>query len=149
MDDGFSILKVGPCLTFAVREAFYGLEMACRELDGQPLTLRDTMERLMLAEPEHWQGHIHGTPELQASQRHFGMSDRIRYYWPQPDAEQALAALVERVRTVKPHPGLLSQYVGADLVAEALMAGDDLHDLNALAQRAARRMVRPWYQACG
>lgn len=148
VDDGFGILKVGPCLTFALRNTLYGLEMACRELDGEPLDLRDTMERLMLADPGTWTEHIHGDAGLQASQRVFGMADRIRYCWPHPDAQAAVATLAARVRRVKPHMGILCQYIGSDLVAEALAAGDDLSDAEALARRAARRMVRPWYEAC-
>ena len=33
VDDGFAILKVGPGLTFALREAFYGLDSIAAELD--------------------------------------------------------------------------------------------------------------------
>ena len=44
------------------------------------------MERLMLADPGHWQKHYSGTPDEMRVQRHFSYSDRIRYYWAQPEA---------------------------------------------------------------
>ena len=34
--DGFAILKVGPGLTFALREALYGLDHIAADLDGEP-----------------------------------------------------------------------------------------------------------------
>jgi len=53
--DGFAILKVGPGLTFALREALYGLDNIASELDpgygARPLAA--AMEALMLAEPQH------------------------------------------------------------------------------------------------
>lgn len=148
VQDGFRILKVGPCLTFALRQTLYGIEMACREADGGPLALRETMERLMLADPSPWSGHIHGPEDMRASLRHFGLADRIRYYWPQDDARRALSDLESRLRAAAPNPGLLSQYVGSGVVGEAMAAGADLGDMESLCWIAVRRMVRPWYDAC-
>ncbi len=148
VDDGFAILKVGPSLTYAMREALYGMELAAAEVDGGPRALRDTMERLMLADPGVWTDHIHGDPALQQSQRHYGLADRIRYCWPQPEAQAAVAALYDRFRTVAPHIGLLSQYLGGPLIKESLEAGDGLGDPDALAKRAVRRALRPWMEAC-
>jgi len=148
VDDGFAILKVGPSLSYALREALYGMEMAAAEVDGGPRALRDTMERLMVGDPGVWTDHIHGDPASQRSQRHYGLADRIRYFWPHPDAAAAVAALHNRFRTAAPHIGLLSQYIGGPLVKEALEAGDDLRDPDVLAKRAIRRALRPWMEAC-
>ena len=60
--DGFAILKVGPGLTFALREALYGLDQIAAALDGRPPELQEAMERLMLANPAHWQKYYHGDP---------------------------------------------------------------------------------------
>ncbi len=148
VDDGFAILKVGPSLTFALRETLYGLEMAAAEVDGGPRRLRDTMERLMLAEPGVWKEHIHGDAKSQQSQRHYGLADRIRYYWGHQDAQSAVADLDARYRRAQPHIGILSQYLSGLLVKEALEAGDDLGDPDALIRRAVRRSLRPWMDAC-
>ncbi|MDV7145400.1 class II D-tagatose-bisphosphate aldolase, non-catalytic subunit [Tropicimonas sp. TH_r6] len=148
VDDGFSILKVGPCLSYAVREALYGMEMAAAEVDGGPRALRDTMEALMLADPSVWDSHIHGDAASQKSQRHYGLADRIRYYWLKPEAVAALDSFHDRYRATLPQIGLLSQYLGGDFIKEALEAGDDFGDPDALIRRRVRRTLRPWLKAC-
>jgi D-tagatose-bisphosphate aldolase class II non-catalytic subunit len=148
VDDGFAILKVGPSLTFALRETLYGLEMAAAEVDGEPRRLRDTMERLMLAEPSVWKEHIHGDAKSQQSQRHYGLADRIRYYWGHQEAKAAMADLYARYRKTRPHIGILSQYLSGLLIKEALEAGDDLGEPDGLIRRAVRRSIRPWIEAC-
>ena len=42
--DGFAILKVGPGLTFALREALYGLDHIAAALDGNPPELEAAMD---------------------------------------------------------------------------------------------------------
>jgi D-tagatose-1,6-bisphosphate aldolase subunit GatZ/KbaZ len=93
--DGFAILKVGPELTFVLREALYALDLIASDLvpDYGRRPLMAAMEALMLAEPAHWRRHYPG-PEAEARVlRHHSLSDRIRYYWPHPKA----AAAVERL----------------------------------------------------
>lgn len=93
--DGYAILKVGPGLTFALREALYGLDLIAGELDPTygERPLRAAMERLMLDEPKDWKGHYHGDEAEKALQRHYSYSDRIRYYWNRPQAEAAVGRL--------------------------------------------------------
>lgn len=111
VDDGFAILKVGPGLTFALREALYGLDAIAAELDGGGPSLQPAMEALMLAQPQHWRSHYPGTPDEQRLQRHFSYSDRIRYYWPEPQAQAAVDAVTRRLdgRTIP--ETLISQYL--------------------------------------
>jgi D-tagatose-1,6-bisphosphate aldolase subunit GatZ/KbaZ len=87
---GFAFQKVGPALTFAYRQAVYALD-ALRQPSG---VLRATMEELMLSDPKYWQGHYHGDTNCVRRQRHFGLADRIRYYWPQPKAQAAVQQLL-------------------------------------------------------
>ena len=86
VQDGYVILKVGPGLTFVLREALYGLDGIAEELfpGNRDETLRATMERIMLAAPENWAKYYEGSDAELALQRHFSYSDRMRYYWPQP-----------------------------------------------------------------
>jgi D-tagatose-bisphosphate aldolase class II non-catalytic subunit len=89
---GFAFQKVGPALTFAWREALYALDTLqsqCGWATGP--TLADTMEQVMLANPGYWQAHIRG-PD-QRAQRHFSLADRIRYYWPDAKAREAVQRL--------------------------------------------------------
>lgn len=133
--DGFAILKVGPALTFALREAFYALDDMARILDDEAAEpLAAVMERLMIAAPQFWQAHCLGDGVSQRIQRHYGFSDRIRYYWSNEAAETAVQALLTRVaapdiprpliRQFFPalHPRIMTgeRFSGRDLVVAAI-----------------------------
>ena len=104
VEDGFAILKVGPWLTFALREALYALDALADVLDGTAAQggLMAEMERVMQAAPANWQRYYAGDARELWLQRHFSLSDRIRYYWPEPAAARAADALLQRIegRTV-------------------------------------------------
>ncbi|TCL64077.1 D-tagatose-bisphosphate aldolase, class II, non-catalytic subunit [Rhizobium sp. BK251] len=112
VDGGFAILKVGPGLTFALREALYGLDAIANTLscDTAASRLAATMEDIMLAEPRHWAGHYGGTVDEQRLQRHFSYSDRIRYYWPDARAAAAVDRLLARLPETIPET-LISQHL--------------------------------------
>ncbi|MBB3429004.1 D-tagatose-1,6-bisphosphate aldolase subunit GatZ/KbaZ [Rhizobium sp. BK312] len=113
VDGGFAILKVGPGLTFALREALYGLDTIASVLAGRvpPDAIHATMEAVMLESPGHWNSHYGGSAEEQRLQRHFSYSDRIRYYWPNEKAAAAVEALLARFEGDIPET-LISQYLG-------------------------------------
>jgi D-tagatose-bisphosphate aldolase class II non-catalytic subunit len=113
--DGFRILKVGPGLTFAYREALYGLDAIAQVLKPVPgsESLEALMERLMSTEPENWEKYYHGTVDEQRIQRHYSYSDRIRYYWAMPEAQAGVNALMERLEGVLIPETLVSQFLGA------------------------------------
>jgi len=115
VQDGFAILKVGPALTFALREAFYGLDLIASNLDGGPANdgVQATMERLMQQQPGNWEKYYHGTEAERHVLRHFSYSDRIRYYWPQPQAVQAIERLLTRLGDRPIPETLVSQYLAA------------------------------------
>ncbi|AFW00416.1 D-tagatose-bisphosphate aldolase, class II, non-catalytic subunit [Gluconobacter oxydans] len=111
VEDGFLLLKVGPGLTFALREALYGLDSIRSVLLPEQESLRVAMERIMTQQPAQWRGHYEGTESKLAILRHYAYSDRIRYYWPQPDAEAAVETLLRQLEeTGLPDP-LLSQFL--------------------------------------
>ncbi len=87
---GFAFQKVGPALTFAYRKALYALD----RLRDDTGPLQAEMEELMQAEPAYWQGHYKGDAAALRHQRHFGLADRIRYYWPHPKAQAAVRNLI-------------------------------------------------------
>ncbi len=81
----FGILKVGPELTFAYREALFGLDGA------DDLVAALTAE--MQAHPADWRAHVaHGPDETRLMLT--GLSDRVRYYWPRPSVQAAVARLM-------------------------------------------------------
>lgn len=111
--DGYPILKVGPGLTFAYREALYGLDMIASELvpgyGDRPLAR--AMEKIMLADPADWKGHYHGQGDGIRIQRHYSYSDRIRYYWGKPEALDVVNRTVEALRGVDIPETLLRQFI--------------------------------------
>ena len=114
--DHFAVLKVGPWLTFALREALFALEaMEAEWLAGRGdislSRLRETVESVMLAHPADWQKHYHGDEHDQAFARKYSYSDRVRYYWSRPALNAAVAKLIANL-TSRPAPlSLLSQFM--------------------------------------
>ncbi len=110
VDGGFAILKVGPGLTFALREALYGLDAIRHALHGGSDSLHAKMEAIMLTQPQHWAGHYSGSTDQVRLQRHFSYSDRIRYYWPDKQAARAVESLMAAFPDPIPET-LISQYL--------------------------------------
>ena len=111
VEDHFAILKVGPWLTFAFREAVFALEeIESHVLRGrpgaQPSRLRGVLDEVMVRHPEHWAAYYRGSPEEVRRKRAFSYSDRCRYYWPQPAVQEALAGLLRNL-SERPIPAAL------------------------------------------
>ncbi|MET0167531.1 MAG: class II D-tagatose-bisphosphate aldolase, non-catalytic subunit, partial [Vicinamibacterales bacterium] len=100
VEDGFAILKVGPELTFVLREALYGLDLIATELlpDYGDRPLMRAMEALMLERPTDWRRHYDGDETGKRLLRHFSLSDRIRYYWIAPEAQAAVDRLMTALK---------------------------------------------------
>ncbi len=114
--DHFAILKVGPWLTFAFREAVFALADMEEEWLGskRDVTLsrvREELEAAMLENPKHWKSYyLGGEAELKFARR-YSYSDRSRYYWPQPRVASALQTLLDNL-TAHPAPvPLVSQFL--------------------------------------
>lgn len=113
--DGISILKVGPALTFAMREALFLLSLIEEELYRAGLLflvsgLRDEIDTLMLTEPIHWNNHYSGNDKLVRFQRTYSYSDRIRYYWSGEPVKRALAVLFTNLSKTDIPLSLISQF---------------------------------------
>jgi D-tagatose-1,6-bisphosphate aldolase subunit GatZ/KbaZ len=147
VEDGFAILKVGPGLTFALREALYGLDAIAAELSPSPQhgSLREAMERVMLEKPAYWESHYPGTLEEQRLQRHFSYSDRIRYYWPDPRAVGAVDQLMKRLESRPIPETLVSQYLPR--VYPAVAAGKISAQPRSLCLAAVDGALDPYYAA--
>ncbi len=119
-DAGFAFQKVGPALTFAYRQAIYALD-ALAVLAGwnDRLTVRPVMEQLMLNAPDKWCGHYHGDADTLAIARHFGLADRIRYYWPQDAAQAAVSELLDALAGRDMPQPLLAQVFDPSVITRA------------------------------
>ncbi|MFN3576910.1 MAG: class II D-tagatose-bisphosphate aldolase non-catalytic subunit [Tabrizicola sp.] len=141
---GFAFQKVGPALTFAWREALYALD-TIRAQNGWASgpSLPDVMEAVMLANAAHWQAHVHGQTADPRSERHFGLADRIRYYWPDPAAQQAVARLMADLEGRRlPDPLLAAHFREAEIA----LARKSRHSLpRALALARVQTALRPYF----
>ncbi len=110
--DHFAILKVGPALTFALREALFALECIEEELVSENRSaLRATLESVMREEPEYWLHHYHGDEHEQRLARRYSYSDRIRYYWPNKRVQQSYQILIDNLSNTDIPLPLLKQYL--------------------------------------
>ena len=145
--DHFTLLKIGPCLTFALREAFFALAHIENELPGlaHPSNLTGVMEQLMQAQPEHWNTHCHGTAQELYYLRRYGLRDRIRYYWFRTEARQACERLLHNLSQPIPYP-LLLQFL-PDL-AGAIAGGSLSPTPEAILQARIQSALHPYADAC-
>ena len=115
VEDHFAILKVGPWLTFAFREALFALESMEIELMGkghpERSKFRETLDHAMLENPAYWKKYYHGNEEQQAFKRKYSFSDRARYYLPVAEVESSRVKLFENLKNYKIPVSLLSQFM--------------------------------------
>jgi D-tagatose-1,6-bisphosphate aldolase subunit GatZ/KbaZ len=111
--DHFAILKVGPGVTFALREALWALDAIEQETinETKRANLRDTAIARMQAQPGNWQRYYHESGDALNLQLQYSLSDRIRYYWPDAQITQAQQRLFDNLREHQPPLPLLSQYL--------------------------------------
>lgn len=113
VEDHFAILKVGPQLTFAMREALYSLQQIEKKLikKDRQSSLYEVCEQEMIASPKNWRNFYSGSKEEEKLLRHFSYSDRIRYYWPNKKVEKAVKLLMNNLSDQLIPLPLLSQYM--------------------------------------
>ena len=137
--DHFAILKVGPALTFALREALFSLAAIEEELVPAKACsgLRQVLENVMLDRPEYWQSHYHGDGNARRLARGYSYSDRVRYYWPDSQIDDAFAHLVRNLADSPIPLPLISQYLPLQYVK--VRSGE----LNAIWPRIIALVVQP------
>lgn len=118
---GFAILKVGPALTFAYRQAVYALDHIAQWLQpgAAPNSIVTIMEDLMRGDPRHWKNTYSGSGNALRQQLHFGYADRIRYYWPNPEAARAVSELMDRLANAAAPRPLIEQYFPPGVIARS------------------------------
>lgn len=108
----FAILKVGPQLSFAMREAVFALSHIEEHLLSAEnrSNIREVFETEMLSNPKYWDKFYSGDQEATKLLRKFSYSDRIRYYWNTPAVEQAFEKLLVNFKEKTIPLPLISQY---------------------------------------
>ncbi|MFO7712824.1 class II D-tagatose-bisphosphate aldolase non-catalytic subunit [Desulfosarcina sp.] len=145
--DHFTLLKIGPCLTFALREALFALAHIENEIPGltHRSNLMAVMAQLMHNHPKHWITHYHGSEqELRFLQR-YSLRDRIRYYWPRAEARQACEQLMYNLRHPIPQP-LLQQFLPD--IAGSITSGSLPPTSAAILEIRIQSALNPYAEAC-
>jgi len=110
-EDGIRILKVGPALTFALREALLLAE------EIETLTVSDPYKRSgfrkallneMDADDKYWKKYYTGTQAEIDYKKLYSYSDRCRYYLPSKSVQSSINILLRNLDTIP--AALVSQY---------------------------------------
>ena len=145
--DGVAILKVGPALTFALREGLFLLEAVEEILT--PLASRSNFRKTMLDEMDkskkYWEKYYSGTENEIGYKKLFSYSDRCRYYLPVKEVQTAMEALLRNVPHVP--PALLSQFFPAQY--RRFMAGELSNDPVSLLCDRVGDICDDYAKACG
>lgn len=117
----FAVLKVGPALTYAYRQAVYALDGLATWLAPDPArpSIASVMEELMLETPKNWSKHYAGDAATLKLLRHFSYADRIRYYWAHPAATEAVERLLGALASTNAPAPLLEQYFKPQVIVRA------------------------------
>lgn len=145
----FGILKVGPELTFTMREAIFGLARIEEEwiVGERRSNIRAVIERVMIEHPENWKGYYHGDNHTVRVARAYSLSDRIRYYWPNAEISEALTLLLQNLEENPAPLPLVAQYLPRE--AEAIRVGAIRNNPTAMIHHKIRGSLSRYAEACG
>jgi D-tagatose-1,6-bisphosphate aldolase subunit GatZ/KbaZ len=148
----FAILKVGPELTYFMREGYEHLLAIEAELvpdQAKRSGLREAVIGAMRSDEAlgDWRKYCGipagATPAEEEVQMWSSLTDRIRYYWNKPEARAALATLMENIRSCG---GV------TEASAKSRFKLDDVagpQDPEALVVRYVRQVTGRYAEACG
>lgn len=152
VNNHFAILKVGPWLSWAAREGLYSLENIERLgiVASKCSNLYSVSESVMLENPSNWIRHCHGNDTELRLERHFGLSDRIRYYLGQPEVQEAEKTLMNNMKGYSEAVslGLVSQFMPT-MYEKVRLGKLRLGEPEKLVQEYVRDVLRIYHQASG
>ncbi|MCL2818768.1 MAG: class II D-tagatose-bisphosphate aldolase, non-catalytic subunit [Actinomycetia bacterium] len=108
VEDGIALLKVGPALTFALRETLFALS----DIEEDPLLdnpngqgslshFKEVLVDAMKDDPTYWQHHYHSKGKKKLDhQLKYSLSDRCRYYLSYPQVKDSIDTLMNNIDTL-------------------------------------------------
>lgn len=148
VQDHWFVIKVGPGLTFNLREGLFALSHIEDELipAGSRSDLRSVVESTMVSDPDRWNSYYEGDEDSQRIQRRYSYSDRLRYYLPDAAIETAQERLLDNLANVTIPLPLISQYMPVQY--DRVMRGELTSDPRALVMDRVKDALRPYAYAC-
>lgn len=150
VQDHFAILKVGPWLTNAWKEALFSLDIIEQELPQftKKSYVKKSLEKSMKDNNTYWKVYYMGTAQEINYKIDFSLSDRSRYYWEVEEVKGAIFQLLNNLDTIKggiPY-AMLSQYIPWALDYQ------EIHNVVLTAQEilylAVERILQKYDNAC-
>ena len=111
VEDNIRILKVGPGLTFGLREALFLAEDIEKALIADPerqSKIKETLLREMNISDRYWKNYYTGTESEIEFKKLYSYSDRCRYYLPQKSIQDSIDILLKNLTLIP--VSLISQY---------------------------------------
>ena len=152
VQDHFAILKVGPWLTFAYREAIFALSAIERDWLGNSKKTRlsaviETLDVAMLRNPVYWRGYFGDQDEaMQSVSRRFSYSDRCRYYWPDPAVQKEVDVLIRNLSSDEIPLTLVSQHFPEQY--GRIRAGELLRSPESLIEHHIGKVLATYSNSC-
>ena len=100
----------------------------------------------MLADPSQWDGYYPGNADEQRLARRYSYSDRLRYYWPDPEVHSAQDRLLANLAGVELPLPLISAHLPDQYVR--IRRGELSAEPHALVIDHVRDVLRAYAGAC-
>jgi len=148
----FAILKVGPGVTYALRETLWALSFIEDEmLPAETRSgLRNVVLEVMRAEPKYWNKYYTDASRLTFDLQ-YSLSDRVRYYWAHPRIREACDTLMRNLDAASPTGALplalLSQFLPRQY--DDIRAGHLTNSASDILRAGVTYVLRQYAEACG
>jgi len=148
VEDHWAILKVGPGLTFALREALFALAAIEDQVvpEARRSRLVEVVARAMDEDPHWWAGYYEGDETDVRIARTYSYSDRMRYYWATPEVTAATDRLLQNLDDAVVPLTMISAHL--PLQYARVRSGDLSPDPRSLAVDRVRDVLRDYAAAC-
>lgn len=140
----FFFLKVGPELTFRMREAVFALAQIekCLPLENHS-GIEQALGNAMRNDDSNWRDYYSGSDSQVAIMKIYSYSDRIRYYWSDSLVQEALEKLMSNLRSQAIPESYATQHFTGLEFGEIPSSPDEL--MHGHIEKAVSR----YYQAAG
>lgn len=148
VEDNIAILKVGPALTYRFREALFMLSYIEKALipEEKRANFIETLEEVMLANPNNWQNHYHGNDFELGLARKYSYSDRARYYFADKTVKACIDKLLANLAEIEIPMNILHEFMPAQY--QKIIRGNLENNVYELVYDSVLEMADDYEYAC-